>query len=339
MKMRMEFDDYYDYDYGEHLMRFNYNTVQAGVRFEKEKKIREENIQSQNELVEAGVVSFGSAQAKNRKELDLLNAKIEESKQKIRELFVDSPELADEFVKKIDEMTSSYDKLDDKVSHVFTGFETGLRNAADGFTRWADLGIQAGEAVATSISEGVSDAFVEAIRGTKNFGDAMKEMTASILADIAKMIVKTIILRTIMSAIGFGMNEGGAVPSMAMAGGGSVPGPNINRDIVPAKLTPGEYVHRKQAVDFYGSGVMRAINKMLIPREALFPFSKGIGPLNRSGFFAEGGQVASSKSNEPAQAFIVADSQAMDRLLAGGGSAMSQWLSNNRTRVKSILGI
>src|SRR5690625_6254719 len=37
-------------------------------------------------------------------------------------------------------------------------------------------------------------------------------------------------------------------------------------DTIPAMLTPGEYVVKKQAVDFYGPEVMRAINNMQVPK-------------------------------------------------------------------------
>jgi TP901 family phage tail tape measure protein len=304
----------------------------------EEQKAMQSAIETQNELAKSGVISFGSAQAKNREELTKLNTKIDESKQKVKELFTDFPELADEFLNKISDMSISFQKVEDDISNVFTGFEAGMRNSADGMVQWADLGIQAGEMVADSISSNVSDAFVEAIRGTKDFGDAMKEMTASMLADLAKLIIRTIILRAIMSTIGGGFGGGGLV-SAGMARGGRIPGPGIDRDIVPTMLTPGEFVHKRQAVDHYGLGIMDALNRMLIPK-SMFSLSAGrLSDVNDSRSFAAGGQVSASGSQSPTPAYIVADEQSLDRLLAGGTSAMTDWMESNKGRVRSILGL
>ena len=43
--------------------------------------------------------------------------------------------------------------------------------------------------------------------------------------------------------------------------GGPVPGPKINKDIIPAMLTPGEFVMSKGAVDKFGLSTMMAMNK------------------------------------------------------------------------------
>jgi len=51
-----------------------------------------------------------------------------------------------------------------------------------------------------------------------------------------------------------------------MATGGQVAGP-AGRDRVPAMLTDGEWVHKTAAVDYYGPGVMDAMNNMRVPRE------------------------------------------------------------------------
>ena len=48
--------------------------------------------------------------------------------------------------------------------------------------------------------------------------------------------------------------------------GGPIPGPNVNADVVPAMLTPGEWVIRKDMVQKYGSGFMAALNAGTIDR-------------------------------------------------------------------------
>ncbi|MCU1451940.1 MAG: phage tail tape measure protein [Acidimicrobiales bacterium] len=47
--------------------------------------------------------------------------------------------------------------------------------------------------------------------------------------------------------------------------GGHVDGPNVNQDVVPAMLTPGEVVIRKGSVDKFGVGALLAINDGQVP--------------------------------------------------------------------------
>ena len=51
----------------------------------------------------------------------------------------------------------------------------------------------------------------------------------------------------------------GITANLEMSGGGKVPGSG-NRDTVPAKLTPGEFVMSKGAVEKYGSNTLSAMN-------------------------------------------------------------------------------
>ena len=51
----------------------------------------------------------------------------------------------------------------------------------------------------------------------------------------------------------------GMTANLEMSGGGKVPGSG-NRDTVPAKLTPGEFVMSKGAVEKYGSNTLSAMN-------------------------------------------------------------------------------
>lgn len=49
------------------------------------------------------------------------------------------------------------------------------------------------------------------------------------------------------------------------AAGGMIPGPNVNRDIVPAMLTPGEFVMTRDAVAKFGPQFMAALNAGRLP--------------------------------------------------------------------------
>ncbi len=73
--------------------------------------------------------------------------------------------------------------------------------------------------------DGLTDALTGVIMGTKSLGDAFRELAASVVADIAKMIIKMLILRALQSV--FGMSGGGGasagVTSNALAIGNAMP--------------------------------------------------------------------------------------------------------------------
>jgi Phage-related minor tail protein len=64
-------------------------------------------------------------------------------------------------------------------------------------------------------------------------------------------------------------------------------------DVVPAMLTPGEYVIKPQAVAKYGGGLMHALNNMQVPRAMLDNVLNFPAPRPRVAHFASGGAVGS----------------------------------------------
>ncbi len=68
---------------------------------------------------------------------------------------------------------------------------------------------------------------------------------------------------------------GGLVGLRRFVSGGKVPGWGW-KDSVKALLTPGEYVHNVKSVAYYGVQAMQAINRRLIPREALWSLLPGV---------------------------------------------------------------
>lgn len=59
-----------------------------------------------------------------------------------------------------------------------------------------------------------------------------------------------------------GHHQFGGPVYRAKGGGIAFPGAPRGTDIVPTWLTPGEWVHNKQAVDFFGSNFMRSVNRL-----------------------------------------------------------------------------
>src|SRR5690625_7717550 len=62
-------------------------------------------------------------------------------------------------------------------------------------------------------------------------------------------------------------------------------------DTIPAMLTPGEYVVKKQAVDFYGPEVMRASNNMQVPKRVFTASGQMQNGPQVSGMAANGQRV------------------------------------------------
>lgn len=198
--------------------------------------------------------------------------------------------------------------------------------------------------VLKGIAQGIGQAFAAAtdplIDGLINGTLKWREFAQQFLLQIAKMIAQALVLQAIMAglgAVGLGFNTGG--PVLGFATGGPIPGPNVNADIVDAKLTPGEFVIRKGAVDYYGAQMMAALNAKAFPRVAL-PDVTGMAPMRIGHHFAEGGEVGpgGSQATGPIPAVLVADNQSMERLLKGGTPTLLQWMQENKGSIKGMLG-
>ena len=75
--------------------------------------------------------------------------------------------------------------------------------------------------------------------------------------------------------IGDGLDELGAEDvTVGMRRGGKVLGPSINRDIVPAMLTPGEFVMTKETTDRIGASFFEALNKGGMVDQSITPVNK-----------------------------------------------------------------
>ena len=95
-------------------------------------------------------------------------------------------------------------------------------------------------------------------------------------------------------------NRGGSIPGyingeyVYMTNGETVPGPNVNADVVPAMLTPGEFVLTRDVVEQQGPDAVEALHR---GQAAIVPFGANMGgkvPGYRFGKFVR--QPASSRS-------------------------------------------
>lgn len=96
------------------------------------------------------------------------------------------------------------------------------------------------------------------------------------------------------------LNAGGTPGSpLVSVGGGYVPGPKVDKDIIHALLTPEEWVIRRMATRYYGDRAMDAINRMLIPRSLIHDFLGNSGRKvleNATERFAGGGLVGAGST-------------------------------------------
>jgi hypothetical protein len=101
--------------------------------------------------------------------------------------------------------------------------------------------------------------FLESIPGKiVNAFKSLPGKLGGILSKIPGVSTAKSVVGSIGSAIG--LNHGGMVPHLAFAPGGIVPGYGSS-DTVPAMLTPGEFIMRKQATSAIGTGTLERMNQ------------------------------------------------------------------------------
>lgn len=144
--------------------------------------------------------------------------------------------------------------------------------------------------VTNAVVGSLSPALVNAAGDVKNLGRHMREFASNALRQIADITTRMLLFRAIAgignSLLNPAAAAGSAVPSVGgletiggsglfansggfitrtgvrrYAGGGFVPGPNVNRDVVPALLTPGEFVLNRSATARAGVGNLARFNR------------------------------------------------------------------------------
>lgn len=122
----------------------------------------------------------------------------------------------------------------------------------------------------TSIKSAFEDMFVAIGQGAKSAKDAFADFARSVLGAIQRILAQRFAEQLFGS---FGKGSGGIGDfivgalgkiGLKFASGGPVPGSGTG-DTVPAMLTPGEYVIRRDAVQRFGVAFLDAINGMRMP--------------------------------------------------------------------------
>jgi hypothetical protein len=170
-----------------------------------------------------------------------------------------------------DEITAAQQKLNEEMKKkpsFFSGLKAGkqsLEKTTDSFLK--DLGEEAPQKLAS----GLSTAMMEGITGAKDIGDALSDAGRNFLGFMAEAFMQQAAMQAVQGAMSFipGLASGGEVQRYASGGsvsqsrGGGVSG--FGTDTVPAMLTPGEFVMKKDSVDKYGASFLSSLNEGLMP--------------------------------------------------------------------------
>jgi hypothetical protein len=177
-------------------------------------------------------------------------------------------------------------------------------------------------------------------KGTLN----IRQFFGEFLLKIGESIVQALVLKAIMSSLtAVGFNAGGSVQGrnaggvIYASGGLHVPGPNVNRDVVPAMLTPGEFVMKRAAVDKYGLGAMHAINQGVAQ---ISGHPSAMGKVATAGHYSDGGSADAGAESAPNGAFLpvqVTDEQALERQLHGGAPAFFRFAERHSDTLRGII--
>ena len=266
------------------------------------------------------------------------------------------PEVAVEAEAAIDKIRIKQRKLIEESENIGFSFEDGLNQGFKQFIQEAQDSFAQGKKFALDLANvlvnNLDTAINSLLDGTKDLGTAFKDFLADTLIDIGKLILKMLEMEAIafvLASLGFGVNTGGLItaggPKHFNRGGfsGYLPGGGPDRDSIPAMLTPGEYVTRRRAVQFYGVDLFQALNRMLVPRDLIRVAARGVA-INPDRRYNVGGAVANSPSvtaiaSQGRDRVLVLAPDEWERMLAGSGDTLSRHMESRRSEFRAALGI
>jgi len=137
---------------------------------------------------------------------------------------------------------SGYDKFWD-------GFTTGAEKAIDAWRDWRQAGLTASKTLVDNGLNGISNALADVIVRAKTWQQAFRDLAKSLLADLARIISKLIVVRLLEAAI-FGSSTGGG-------GGGGVAAAGLGAEanLSPVLLSSGAGARRNTLQPALVSGV------------------------------------------------------------------------------------
>lgn len=327
-----------------------------------------------------GIISSEEGRARADRTLEAASRTLETSRALLEKAIGDARRAG----KEVSDLVSELERVNDEIARTkaikaddfFQGIGTGVRGVASQFDSLARAGEELGASLTASLTEGLIDVFV---KGEKSF----QEFLGTFLQGISVIIARMLILSAISAATGgtggvlagLFAHEGGLIPSLLNRGGrvrrfndggrvsddaallprrfapgGRVFGPDVNRDVVPALLTPGEFVQTREAVTHYGLRVMEAIRARTIPASSLQelagetaavaraaePRLQHGGPVEALQGVGQRGPAGPSGVN---RSVVVSSEQEFERILAGGAPALMRFFSQHAADVRAALSV
>lgn len=205
-----------------------------------------------------------------------------------------------------------------------------------------DAGKKVGKVIGEALTSGITGTLRDIILNSADAAVAFRKFASSMLADIAEIIAQfllAILFKRILEGSSGG--TGGAIVAVAgaagFAEGGEVPGnPSVRRDVVPAMLSPREFVQPRDTVDYYGADFMESLRQRKFPRSMTQGY--GLSPYTpKHAAFADGGLASvaqrTSTAPSPSTQILALDAKFMrDLLNSPAGPVLDAYLKS-RERV------
>ncbi len=241
----------------------------------------------------------------------------------------------------------------------FDNLAEGFVNAGEKAMTFEEQLQSIGATAKVALVNGVTDAFMSMVDGTKTAKEAFTDMAKSFLKQIAQMIIQQTILNG-LEMMGLGAANGGQIGGVfqpgtqALASGGTVHGssPNSKADNIPAWLTAGEFVQPVASVRKYGTAFMESIRQGIFdPTKHLHKFAVG-GMIHASNFipkFSNGGGVQATTVNVASPSVTTGETSmnivnVLDKNLMGdylntpeGERTFMNFISTNRTAFQGAM--
>ena len=251
----------------------------------------------------------------------------------------------------IDQNLAELEEAALRLTNGVESFQLGLSDFFDSIPTRAEIALQTVTDFATSTADFFANTIADGIKilvteGFGSFKEAVKELDqvllqffGDLLIQLGAAIIKAVLLKAIMTAIGgpaagLFFNSGGPVPRAGFNDGGTVGGPpSANRDVVPAMLTPGEFVIRKEAAASLGTRFLMGLNSLGGPtsrfaRASSTPRIAGV----RAGFNTGGAVGGMGGNSGPQPTFLLANETNVQALLQGGENQFLSFLRENRNK-------
>lgn len=160
-----------------------------------------------------------------------------------------------------------FGNMERQADNFFTRFVDGVKAGSTAWRNWADAGVEAGRSILDTGLNAISDGLTSVILGTKSGSEAFKDFAKTILAEVARIIPRLLIIRALSSVFGGAGGGGGGV---ALARGGITPAVS---NVIPFKAFAKGGIADRPTFALFGEG----------GDEAFVPLQQGRIPVRISG--------------------------------------------------------